>query len=394
MSGSEFGDADLREAMLVRLKERLEQATVERRPLRVYAGYDPSAPDLHLGHAITLRRMRLFQELGHEVTIVIGTATAMIGDTSDRASGRPRKTASEVDEAAHTYAEQCFTILDPERTQVLANGEWLNRLSLVEILELASNFTVQQFLARDNYRQRVAKGEPVGLHEFFYALLQGYDAVHLHADVQLGATEQLFNILAGAKLQGALGQPPCVALTFPILVGTDGVDRMSKSRGNYIGLSESADQQFGKVMSVSDSTMLQWIPLVTDWSSDEVNAIGRGLSMGDLHPMDVKKRLARTIVEMYHGLPAAMEAQSKFEQIHQQGREPDAIEEIGLDLPLLLVDVLVTLGAGSSRSAARRLIEGGAVSIDGVKSTTTDSIISAASTITVGPRRYFRVVKA
>jgi hypothetical protein len=236
MHGCEFGDSQLEASMRERLRARLAEAADERRPLRVYTGYDPTAPDLHLGHSITLRAMRRFQQLGHHVIVVVGTVTAMVGDTSDRAAGRPRKSAPEVAEAARSYAEQAFTILDPARTEVAANGDWLAGIAMPQILEIASTFTVQQFLARDNYRRRIEHGDPVGLHEFLYALLQGYDAVHLRADVQLGATEQLFNIMAGAKLQEASGQPPCVALTFPVLVGTDGTDRMSKSRGNYIGL--------------------------------------------------------------------------------------------------------------------------------------------------------------
>ena len=226
MRGCEFGDSRLERSMRERLLARLALGADERRPLRVYAGYDPTAPDLHLGHSITLRAMRRFQRLGHHVIVVVGTMTAMVGDTSDRAAGRPRALAADVAAAARSYAEQAFTILDPAHTEVVANGDWLSTLAMPQVLELASTFTVQQFLARDNYKRRVDRGDPVGLHEFLYALLQGYDAVHLRADVQLGATEQLFNILAGAKLQEAFGQPPCVALTFPVLVGTDGADRM------------------------------------------------------------------------------------------------------------------------------------------------------------------------
>jgi tyrosyl-tRNA synthetase len=263
MHGCEFGDSQLEGSMRARLRARLAVAAEEHRPLRVYTGYDPTAPDLHLGHSITLRAMRRFQQLGHHVIVVVGTVTAMVGDTSDRAAGRPRKSAAEVAEAARSYAEQAFTILDPARTEVAANGDWLAGIALPQILELASAFTVQQFLARDSYRRRMEHGDPVGLHEFLYALLQGYDAVHLRADVQLGATEQLFNIMAGAKLQEAFGQPPCVALTFPVLVGTDGTDRMSKSRGNYIGLTDSPGEQFGKVMSIPDHAIPQWVRLIT-----------------------------------------------------------------------------------------------------------------------------------
>jgi tyrosyl-tRNA synthetase len=393
MSGCEFGDAQLEHAMRERLAERLAQAQEEDRALRVYAGYDPSAPDLHLGHSITLRKLRQFQDLGHEVTVVIGTVTAMVGDTSDRSTGRPRKSTAEVETAASTYADQVSVILDPLRTTIAKNSNWLNGMRLPQILDLAAEFTVQQFLARDNYRRRIERGEPVGLHEFFYALLQGYDAVHLRADVQLGATEQLFNILAGTKLQEAAGQPPCAALTFPILVGTDGVERMSKSRGNYIALSDPADEQFGKVMSVSDETMLQWVGLITDWTPGEVESFRREVVDGRWHPMEAKKRLARHIVEMYHGDAAGGAAQERFEAVHQLGGEPAVMPEVSLEHPLNLVDVLVLVGAATSKSAARRLIVGGGVSVDGERIASVDHVVAAPATVKVGSHRFYRATR-
>ncbi len=391
MSGCEFGDAELERGMRERLAERLAQAHQEGRALRVYAGYDPSAPDLHLGHSITLRKLRQFQDFGHDVTVVIGTVTAMVGDTSDRSTGRPRRSAIEVESAASTYADQISMILDPARTTVAKNGDWLSEMRLPEILDLAAEFTVQQFLARDNYRGRIERGEPAGLHEFFYALLQGYDAVHLRADVQLGATEQLFNILAGAKLQEAAGQQPCVALTFPILVGTDGVERMSKSRGNYVALTEAAEEQFGKVMSISDETMLQWVGLITDWAPAEVERFRADVVDGRLHPMEAKKRLARHVVDMYHGAEASGAAQELFEAVHQRGREPEAMPEVTVEQPINLVELLVRLGAAASKSAARRLITGGGVSVDGERATAIDLVVAPPATIKVGSHRFYRV---
>ena len=391
MSGSEFGDLGLHAAMRARLTERLSEAAANHRPLQVYAGYDPSAPDLHLGHSITLRKLRQFQLFGHHVTVVIGTLTATVGDTSDRLSGRPTKTAEEVAEAARSYAEQCFTILDRQRTAVVANGEWLSDLRVPDLLGLASHFTVQQFLARDNYRLRIDRGDPVGLHEFLYALLVGYDALYLGCDVQLGATEQLFNILAGAKLQEAAGQPPSVALTFPILVGTDGTERMSKSRGNYVGLTEPPAEQYGKVMSIGDATMLQWVGLITDWSPADIEQFRDDVASGRLHPMVAKKRLAHRIVELFHGPAAAAEAQEGFERIHQHGLEPDSIPETVLAGPRTVTEVLVELRAAPSKSAARRLVTGGAVTINGEKVTSAEAIIDASATIKVGPRRFYRV---
>ena len=390
MDGCEFGDSQLEAAMRERLRARLGEG----RPLRVYAGYDPSAPDLHLGHSITLRKLREFQRLGHDVTVVVGTMTATIGDTSDRLAGRARRSAADVQEAATTYADQVFTILDRDRSAVVTNSEWLAELRLPEVLDLASQFTVQQFLARDNYKRRLNQGEPVGLHEFFYALLQGYDAVHLRADVQLGGTEQLFNILAAAKLQEALGQPPCVALTFPILLGVDGVERMSKSRGNYIGIAEAPEEQFGKVMSISDDTMLQWAGLVTDWTATEVDAFGDAVRSGELHPMVAKKRLAHEVVEMYHGDAAATRAMQHFERVHQHGHQAALVPEVVVAQPIALVELLVDLGAAASRSSARRLIAGGGVSIDGERVDAIDVLVAAPATIKVGPRRFYNVVRS
>jgi len=395
MSGCEFGDAQLEEAMRQRLAERLGEAQREGRPLRVYAGYDPSAPDLHLGHSITLRKLRQFQRLGHDVSVVIGTVTAMVGDTSDRPSSRPRRSAAEVGEAARSYAAQVSKILDETRTTIVENGNWLAALQLPQVLDLASEFTVQQFLARDNYRRRLDSGQPIGLNEFFYALLQGYDAVHLRADVQLGATEQLFNILAGSRLQEAAGQKPCVAITFPILVGVDGVERMSKSQGNYVGLTERPEDQFGKIMSISDSTMLQWVGLVTDWTPSEIkgfrDAVVGGVG-GDVHPMEAKKRLARHVVEMYHGPGAALSAQERFERVHQSRGEPEVIPELPLAQPLPLVEVLIQVGAAASKSAARRLIAGGGVTVDGERISSTEHVIAPPATVKVGSRRFYRLV--
>lgn len=392
MEGCEFGDPQLEASMRERLRSRLAVAAEERRPLRVYTGYDPTAPDLHLGHSITLRAMKRFQRLGHHVIVVVGTMTAMIGDTSDKASGRPRASADDVARAAASYAEQACTILDPARTEVVANGDWLEGLAMPQLLELASTFTVQQSLARDSYRRRMERGDPVGLHELLYALLQGYDAVHLRADVQLGATEQLFNIMAGAKLQETSGQPPCVALTFPVLIGTDGTDRMSKSRGNYIGLTDGPAEQFGKVMSIPDHVMPQWARLVADWPASRVGEFVAAMASGALHPMDAKKQLGHRIVELYHDNAAADAAQQAFERTHQRHGQPDIVPEVTLHAPVRLVDLLVSIGAASSKSAARRLIAGRGVTIDGQKVSSDELTISTAVTIKVGSRRFYRIV--
>jgi len=391
MHGSEFGDDSLKAAMAKELKERLEGSQKEGKPLRVYAGYDPSRPDIHLGHSITMRKLRQFQELGHDVIFVVGTFTAQVGDTSDKNTARPTRTMDEVMDAASTYAEQCYRILDRDKTTVVYNADWLSELTMADVVRLASNFTVQQFLTRDNYRKRIERSDAVGLHEFLYALLQGYDAVHLRADVQLGATEQLFNIMAGRKLQEVHGQKGNVMLTFPILVGLDGTERMSKSKGNYVGIAEAPNEQFGKTMSISDDTMLQWIDLVTRWTPDEIEARIAGLRSGETHPMQLKKDLAREIVSMYHGDEAAERAAQHFESVHQAKQVPDEMPECVLAGPAGLIDLLVEQGLASSKSEARRLIKGGGVRIDQQPVSDFDRQVAASCLIQVGKRRFLRV---
>jgi len=385
--GAEFGDAGLHAAMKAELAERLREG----RPLRVYAGYDPTAPDLHLGHSITLRKLRQFQDFGHEVIFLVGTFTAEVGDASDKLSGRPKKSSDEIARAAETYAEQCYAILDRERTRVLYNGDWLRDRTLADVVSLASHFTVQQFLVRDNYRKRLDAGNPVGLHEFLYALLQGYDAVHLAADVQLGATEQLFNIQAGRKLQEAFGQKPCVCLTFPILVGTDGKQRMSKSTGNTVGLREAPEQQFGKTMSISDETLLEWMRYVSGWPIDEIERRCRQLREGTLHPMEEKKRLAHAIVAQFHGEQAADAAQAAFEAVHQRGQLPDDMPELVLAQPTALLDVLLKVSGVPSKAEARRLLSGKGVRVAGETVEDPGALVDRDCVVQVGKRRFVQV---
>lgn len=390
--GTEFGDAALQAAMRREFAERLREAEKEGRPLRIYAGYDPSRPDIHLGHSITLRKLRQFQDFGHHVIFLIGTFTAQVGDTSDKVTGRPRKTEEEVLQAAETYAEQCFRILDREKTEVLHNGDWLAPLTLADTVNLASNFTVQQFLARDNYKNRIENGDPVGLHEFMYALLQGYDAVHLRCDAQLGATDQLFNIMAGRKLQEAFGQKGSICITYPILVGTDGVRRMSKSTGNYIGLSEAPEEQFGKTMSISDDTMMEWIKLVTRWEPGKIDAYREAVAGGELHPMELKKTLAREIVSQYHGDEAAEAAAQHFERVHQASKLPEEIPEARLDGPTGLVDLLVAEGLAHSKNDARRKIQGRGVRFEGEVVEDIHHTVDASGVLQVGKRHFRQVV--
>ncbi|MDH4208387.1 MAG: tyrosine--tRNA ligase, partial [Anaerolineae bacterium] len=284
MQGVEFGDQQMQETMEMELRERLSEG----RPLRVYCGYDPTTADLHLGHTITMRKLRQFQDLGHDAIFLIGDFTGLVGDPSDKESARRQQTPEEIAEKAQTYVDQAFKILNPEKTILRRNSEWLSKLTFVDLIELASHFTVQQFLARENFARRYAKGDPIWVHEFLYALMQGRDAVAMETDVQLGGTDQLFNLLVGRKLQEVFGQRPQICLTFPILVGTDGYLRMSKSTGNYIGIDEPPEEMYGKVMSLPDHAMLDYFTLVTRYQPNQLVALRAGLADGSLHPRDVK----------------------------------------------------------------------------------------------------------
>ncbi len=392
MRGVEYGDPQIYEHMREELRERLEESTRTGKPLRVYCGYDPTAPDLHLGHTVTMRKLRQFQDLGHQAIFVIGNYTALIGDPSDKDKARPRVSMEQIEQNARTYTEQAYRILDREKTEVRLNGEWLSRLTFGDLINLASNFTVQQFLARDNFAKRYAKGDPVWLHEFFYALMQGYDAVALEADVQLGATEQLFNIMAGRKLQETFGQRPQIAITMPILVGTDGHIRMSKSIGNYIGISESPEVMYGKVMSLPDEAMSNYFNLVTRWTPGEIAALEDAIRQGQMHPMEAKKKLAWEIVDIFHGSEAADAAAAHFARVHQQRELPQDIPEYALEEPRKLIEVMVASGMAGSKSQARRLIRQKGVKLDGQVIADTEMTLTPGEQILqVGKRRFLRL---
>lgn len=319
MSGVEYGDGGLRRAFEAELRALLE----EDRPLRVYLGVDPTATALTLGHAVPLRKLRQFQRFGHETIFLIGDTTALIGDPSDKNKLRPRLTPGEVAANERTYLAQAAKILDPARTRVRRNSEWLGELSLTDLIGLMSRFTAAEMLARDNFRERRERGDAVYLHEFLYALLQGYDARALDCDVQVGGTEQLFNLMAGRKLQEAAGQRKHVPVTMPILVGTDGSARMSKSAGNAIGLHDPPHEQYGKAMSIPDGALAGWFELATNLDRAEVAATIAGLAGGERDPLAEKKRLARTIVAELHGEAAAADAEERFERTVQRGQAPD-----------------------------------------------------------------------
>ncbi len=395
MQGTEYGDEQLKEAMARELRERLVESEKEGRPLRVYCGFDPTTTDLHLGHTIPMHKLRQFQDLGHEVTFLIGSYTALVGDPSDKNKARPILTQEQVAENARTYAEQAFRVLDRHKTIVRYNGEWLSELSLVDLIRLGQNFTVQQFLDRENFKLRLERGEPIYLHETFYALMQGYDAVAMKTDVQVGGTDQLFNIIvAGRKLQEALGQRPLVGVITGILPGTDGVRRMSKSTGNIVPINTSAEDMYGKVMSVPDFAMPQYMKLVTRWTPAVIADKEAKLQSGAAHPRDFKMELAHEIVSIFYGDEAAQTAEREFINVFQQHTLPDEMEEVKISHAMAVTDLLILTQAAKSKNEARRLIDQGGVKIDGevISGATTLIDVNEPKVLQVGKRKFVRLL--
>ncbi len=392
MRGVTHGDAQITAAMEAELRERLGESLRSGVPLTVYLGVDPTSSDIHLGHTVPLRKLRQFQDLGHQVTFLIGTFTGLIGDPSDKDAARPQQTPEQARAHAATYVEQVWAVLDRERTTVVYNDEWLACLDFRELIALASEFTVQQFLARDNFRQRFAAGEAIWLHEFFYALMQAYDALNLRTDVQVGGTEQLFNLMAGRKLMASRGLRPQICLTLPILVGTDGRLRMSKSTGNYIGVREAPDVQFGQVMSIPDEAMRNFAELVTRWSPAEIDSLFASLGAGTLHPRDLKMRLAREIVASLYDEPAAAAAEEQFREVFQQRQAPADMPTRTISAETDLVSLLVEAGLAATRSAARRLVAQGGVRLDGEVVADPEARIGPREAVLqVGRRRFLRL---
>jgi len=395
MHGTDFGDEQIKEHMQKELRERLIASEKTGKPLKVYCGYDPTAPDIHLGHTVTMRKLCQFQELGHDVTFLIGSFTGLIGDPSDRTSARAQQTAEKVAENARTYVDQAFKILDPEKTAVRENVTWLSKLTFADVIRMAANFTVQQFLARENFSLRYEKGEPIWLHEFFYALMQGYDAVTMETDVQVGGTDQLFNLMAGRKLQEAFGQKPQVCIITPILVGTDGNLRMSKSTGNYVGIDDTPEDKYGKTMSIPDSAMRNWFVLITRWPQKQIDELMEAVERGEVHPMEAKKKLAWEIVSIFDGDEAADGAAAHFERVHQERKLPQDIPALTLDGPTNVVDIIHAAGFARSKSQARRLVQQGAVRLDGERIESIEAELGAETgeqILQVGKRRFVRLV--
>lgn len=392
MQGTEYGDEELRQAMGAELRQRLIEAQKEGRPLRVYCGYDPVKPDLHLGHTITMRKLRQFQDLGHEVTFLIGSFTSLIGDPSDKDKLRPILTPAQVMENARTYAEQAFRILDRERTLIRFNADWLSKLTFADLIQLCANFTVQQFITRENFKLRWDKGEPVYLHEFFYAIMQGYDAYAMRSDVQVGGTEQLFNIATAArKIMTSLGEKPNIAVLMGILPGTDGEIRMSKSLGNHIPISTTAEDMYGKVMSVPDKAMPLYYRLTTRWTTAEIYALEQAVASGTMHPRDAKMKLAHEITEIFHGKEAAAQAQDTFVRVFQQGSLPEDMPEHALQPGQTVLEVLLAAGLVGSKGEGRRLMEQNGVRLDGATLNDPNQSFPHPGVLQAGKRRFVRI---
>jgi tyrosyl-tRNA synthetase len=392
MQGTEYGDEELRKAMMTELRQRLIDAQKEGRALRVYCGFDPTSTDLHLGHTIPMRKLRQFQDLGHDVTFLVGSYTALVGDPSDKNKARPILTEEQVAHNAQTYTEQAFRVLDPEKTKIRYNGEWLSELSLLDLIRLGQNFTVQQFLARENFANRLEKGEAIYLHETFYALMQGYDAVALQTDVQVGGTDQLFNIIvAGRKLQEALGHKPLVGIITGILPGTDGVQRMSKSTGNIVPINSGAEDMYGKLMSIPDMAMGKFMRLATRWTPHEIEAFEKELESGKIHPRNLKMKLAREITSIFYNEGEAQKAEEAFIKTFQQKEVPDEMPEFELQSGQTVLDVILATKMATSKSEARRLFDQRGVRLDGQTIERGDLPFPHPGVLQVGKRKFLRV---
>lgn len=355
------------------LVEKLKKSVANNKPLHIKLGLDPSAPDIHLGHTVVLQKLRQFQELGHNVTIILGDFTGRIGDPTGKSEARKQLTEEQVLANARTYEQQIFKVLDPQKTTVRFNSTWLAPLKFEDIIKLAATLTVARMLEREDFSKRMRENLPISIHEFFYPLMQGYDSVVLEADIEMGGTDQKFNLLMGRTLQKEFGQEPQVAIMMPILEGLDGVHKMSKSLGNYIGIDEAPQEMYGKTMSLPDELMLRYFELVTSVPMAEIKAIAKGLEEGTQHPRDVKMRLGREIVSFYHGTEAASQAEEHFKTVFQKRELPEEIDEFIVSQDLYeegmvpLAKLLTQANLVGTNSEARRLIKEGAVKIDGAK---------------------------
>ncbi len=371
-------------------------------PLNVKLGVDPTAPDIHLGHAVPLRKLRQFQDLGHHVTLIIGDGTALIGDPSGRNSTRPQLSYDQIHANAQTYVDQAFKILDPEKTTLRYNSEWILALRMEDLLKITSNFTVARILERDDFHNRYSKNLPISLHEFLYPVMQAYDSVVIKADVELGGTDQLFNLLAGRELMEKMGMEPQVCLTLPLLEGTDGVKKMSKSYGNYVGLTDAPNDMFGKIMSIPDELMVKYYRLASTVPVAEIDKIEAGLAADELHPNVVKRALARNIVASYYDEATAEEAEEAFNRVFKAHEVPDDVPDFHADLTpndegkVYVARIICDAGLASSVGEVRRLIDGGGVKVNGnplpAKAYNVEPQLLEGATIQVGKRKFVHLV--
>jgi len=379
------------------LKKRLEWSLSNHKPLIIKQGFDPTAPDIHIGHMVSIRKLRTFQKLGHRVIFLIGDYTGLVGDPSGRNSARKKMTEEQVLANAETYKQQVFKVLDPDKTEIRFNSEWFKKMNFAGVLELTSYYTVARILERDDFEKRYKAGNPISVMEFLYPLMQGYDSVALNADIELGGTDQKFNLLVGRALQERYNQKPQIVMTLPLLVGTDGVDKMSKSLGNYIGINEPPTEIYGKAMSIPDNQILNYFILATEVSSTKLDDVKKQLESGSVNPMKLKKELAFELVKLYHDTGSAENAQSDFEMKFSKREIPEDIPELPISSAephIWIAAVIVQAGVAKSTSQAIRLITGGGVQLNGTKVNDKDFKIdlNAENTIKIGKKNFYKIV--
>ena len=384
------------------LEEKLTRSARDGKPLRVKLGIDPSAPDLHLGHAVVLRKLRRFQDLGHIAVLIVGDFTGRVGDPTGRSETRPMLSPEELEANAQTYLDQVGTVLDLERAEVRRNSEWLAALAFADVAQLASTLTVARLLERDDFSERYKEGKAISLVEFLYPLMQGYDSVATRSDVEMGGSDQLFNLLVGRDIQRAHGQEPQVAFTMPLLTGTDGERKMSKSFGNHVGLAEPPEEQFGKTMSIPDELIVEWLRLCTDLDPSEISRIEVALGQGTVHPYEQKRRLAREVVRLYHGEEPSLAAEERFDAVFQRDEIPEDVPEVAIpteavkDGVVWLPRLLAETGLAASNAEAKRLVAGGGVRLEGEALTDPDAELEPeelrGKVLQVGKRRFVRMV--
>lgn len=380
-------------------EEELVGKLKEKGYLNVKFGVDPTAPDIHLGHTVPLQKLKQFQDLGHNIQLIIGDYTAMIGDPSGKSETRPTLSREEIEKNMETYQKQVFKILDPDRTKLLYNGAWLQKFSGTDMINLGSKYTVQQLLQRRDFNERIKQNKPLSVTELLYPLLVGYDSVHLHSDIEIGGTDQLFNFIASREIQKAYGQEPQIIITLPLLEGVDGIKKMSKSLGNAIGVNDNPNDMYGKIMSISDDLMLKYYELLSEVSVEEFEEIRSSITFGNVNPMDYKQRLAKEMVSKYHGQNSAESAEDRFNSVHRRRNIQNQLEEIVIicssnERTLPIVTILKQIGRAKSNNEARRLIEGGGVRLDGQVIRDTEYSINPKNEqiIQVG-KKYFKKLK-